>query len=338
MKGLFTMKKTVLFRIFVLVMCIIFVACDSKTIISDVENQTAQTGVAVIESPKSGEISGVNNQAVVTNDNNREINNDTENAKIKDFFNKYLISFNEAISKNDFSKVEVYYLKGSDAHISHNNFVKSLNKSGEKFEVLNIDVKEIKVDVSNPNQLNVYLFERTSYTAPNGQEKISESGFVYVLVNTGNSCMISQSKDWKEHGVNIMTENTSQENKGNIIDKSLIKVGDIVCGLTVESIDIKNGYVNDITFNGEIELSGDYEWVADGGEGGRFILTVDSASLDKMPLLKDLNNLHTIAISNTDYAKKYFTSESGSVSLILSNYSIGERQIVISADLSKVIE
>lgn len=58
------MKKTMLLRIFFLIMYIMFVACDSKTIVTDVKNQTEQTGVAVIKSPKPVEISGINNNII----------------------------------------------------------------------------------------------------------------------------------------------------------------------------------------------------------------------------------------------------------------------------------
>lgn len=132
--------------------------------------------------------------------------------------------------------------------------------------------------------------------------------------------------------------NNNEPNSSNIIDKSKVKIGDVILGLTVKSLDLSEGHLNDITFSGEIEISGTYEWVTDFGDGSAFIFTVDEASFAKLPILEGLiMNTRTIVISNTEFAKEAFTGNTGSAQIVIDNFSVGERQILLGADMIRIL-
>lgn len=134
-----------------------------------------------------------------------------------------------------------------------------------------------------------------------------------------------------------------ENHESNIIDPETVEKGQLINGLTVVNVD-KSGVdsevqINDISFSGELTLSGMYEW-GETGDGDGYVFTVDEAEimLGKLPLLKDFQDENTLLITNSEEAKQILPLTSGRATLTFSNYSIGYRQIMISADLVGVVD
>ncbi len=124
---------------------------------------------------------------------------------------------------------------------------------------------------------------------------------------------------------------------GNIIDKNTVKVGDKILDLIVKSIDIHDGYLEDISFSGNIQVIGAFEW-EETGDGKKCIVNIDNAYKSNIPILKGANNFNSIVINNNDLAQELLPQQGGKAVLLLNNYSLGERQIPVKADLERVIE
>lgn len=126
-----------------------------------------------------------------------------------------------------------------------------------------------------------------------------------------------------------------------IINPATVEIGQSIGGLTVSEIDAvgtgEDLQINDITFSGELTVTGTYEW-EDTGDGLGYIITVDEEAIQTIPLFEDFPDEKTLVLSNTEEAKKLFSSSSGNATFVITNYSIGYRQIMMSADLVKVIE
>lgn len=124
-----------------------------------------------------------------------------------------------------------------------------------------------------------------------------------------------------------------------IINPATLEVGQQIGELTVSKLDISGTdadlQINDITFSGELTLTGSYEW-GDTGDGVGYIITLDEEMLERIPLFEDLVDERSIVLSNTEEAKKILSSSSGKATFVLTNYSIGYRQIMIKADLVEV--
>lgn len=124
-----------------------------------------------------------------------------------------------------------------------------------------------------------------------------------------------------------------------VIDKEVIKVGDVLCGLKVKSLEIHDEYLNDITFEGEIEISGEYEYSEYTGDGDGYCFTMDEESTKKFPHLKDIRPDKKISLSlhNRDVAEKAFGFGSGHATVVIDEYSVGMRQIMTSAKIVRVV-
>ncbi|WP_435923528.1 hypothetical protein [Paenibacillus sp. DYY-L-2] len=124
-----------------------------------------------------------------------------------------------------------------------------------------------------------------------------------------------------------------------IINPATLEVGQQIGELTVSKLDISGTdadlQINDITFSGELTLTGSYEW-EDTGDGFGYIITLDEEMLERIPLFEDFDDERSIVLSNTEEAKKMLSSSSGKATFVLTNYSIGYRQIMIKADLVEV--
>ncbi len=120
-----------------------------------------------------------------------------------------------------------------------------------------------------------------------------------------------------------------------LVDKNSIQTGQKIGSLTVKSVDKVSEAVNDITFSGEIHVKGIYEW-CDTGDGYGCIITLDENSREIIPVFEDFANEKSIKINNTEMAKELLTKETGEAEIVIDNYSIGERQIMVSADIVRL--
>ena len=122
----------------------------------------------------------------------------------------------------------------------------------------------------------------------------------------------------------------------NVIDKTMVKVGDVYAGLTVEAVDLRNGSLTDARFTGEKELVGVSEWVDNMGDGAGYVFLVDDFYADSLPKLKGFETKNSLALTlepNSPSLPKGKTH----VKLIVDNYSIGERQIMARARLVAIV-
>ena len=122
----------------------------------------------------------------------------------------------------------------------------------------------------------------------------------------------------------------------NIIDKARVQVGDVIAGLTVASLELRNGSLVDASFTGEIELNGISEWLDNVGDGAGYVFTVDEAYADCLPIIKGLNvNRSFVLRGKAD--SQLLPKEKVRAKIIVDSYSIGERQIIRNARLVKIV-
>lgn len=125
--------------------------------------------------------------------------------------------------------------------------------------------------------------------------------------------------------------NLEQNNSNNIIQWDKVKVGDKVLGLTVKTVNVdkESQIVNDITFSGEITVSGTYEYT-DTGDGEGLIFTIAKEDVNKLPTFKNYK-INDIKINDASNLLK--GEKPGKIRIAIADYSIGERQIMASANL-----
>lgn len=122
----------------------------------------------------------------------------------------------------------------------------------------------------------------------------------------------------------------------NIIDKTRVQVGDVIAGLTVASLELRNGSLVDASFTGTIELNGISEWLDNMGDGAGYVFTADEAYADCLPIIKGLNaNRSFVLRGNAD--SQLLPKEKIRAKIIVDSYSIGERQIIRSARLVEIV-
>lgn len=121
-----------------------------------------------------------------------------------------------------------------------------------------------------------------------------------------------------------------------LIDKDTVHIGQKIGSLTVKSIEGTPDSMNDITFTGEITVKCVYE-LYDTGYGYGCVITLDQDSRKIIPVFEDFANEKNIRINNVEAVQKLLTKESGEAEIVIDNYSIGEREIMISANLVRVI-
>ena len=122
----------------------------------------------------------------------------------------------------------------------------------------------------------------------------------------------------------------------NVIDKTMVKVGDVYAGLTVEAVDRRNGSLTDARFTGEKELVGVSEWVENMGDGAGYIFLVDDFYADSLPKLKGFETKNSLTLT-LDVNSPSLPKEKSHVKIIVDNYSIGERQIMTKARLVAIV-
>lgn len=150
----------------------------------------------------------------------------------------------------------------------------------------------------------------------------------YVM-NTGTDGNIQSDES-------INTGDTESYNN-RMFTKDSIKIGQRIAGLTVKSIDRSPTSIEDVTFSGEVVLNGTYEWYdTEYYIGCSFDL--DENSIKKLPFMEGLGEVDSIRINNIDLAEKLLTQKSGQAKIVIKNYSIGEREIIASADLVKLAD
>lgn len=138
--------------------------------------------------------------------------------------------------------------------------------------------------------------------------------------------------------VNETTPDSNINNgSDNQIYKEAVKVGDTVAGLLVTDISKLGDNIDNIQFLGDIQVSGTYLW-NETGDGSACIITVDEASKKKIPVFAGMDNLNTIVLANNEITEGLLPGDDGNVEIIINNYSIGERQIMIRADLVEVVK
>jgi len=122
-----------------------------------------------------------------------------------------------------------------------------------------------------------------------------------------------------------------QNLRSNVIDKHRIQPNDKIAGLTVVSVEKGNGYLNDATFAGEIDLTGTIEWVESTGDGPGFLFRVGTPDNSKLPALGFEQEMRVIRIETSETATLQFPRAKTKGRLVIDSFSIGERQIVMRA-------
>ncbi|KGK91391.1 hypothetical protein DP73_03750 [Desulfosporosinus sp. HMP52] len=132
----------------------------------------------------------------------------------------------------------------------------------------------------------------------------------------------------KDTAVKVTRNQTS-----NVIDKNTVKVGDVIAGLTVKTID-DYGYGSvQASFSGQIELDGTYEYSENYGDGDGYVFTVSVADQMKLPYFKGDRSVTSLPILN---ASKHLTNKSGKAKVVIDNYRVNIGiQIQAIADLVK---
>jgi len=183
-----------------------------------------------------------------------------------------------------------------------------------------LDKNNIKVDFAN----RIVIFEDDEK-----QEKWEAFGGEFYKV--GDKIIVDI--DGKLFGMRRVFEG---EVENYLIDKDTVHIGQKIGPLTVKSIERISELINDITFTGEITVKGVYQWDYT-GDGYGCVITLNEDSRKTIPVFEDYANEKIILIHNTEIAEKLLPKESGEAEIVIENYSIGERQIMISADLVRVI-
>ena len=122
----------------------------------------------------------------------------------------------------------------------------------------------------------------------------------------------------------------------NVIDKTMVKVGDVYAGLAVEAVDLRNGSLTDARFTGEKELAGVSEWVDNMGDGAGYIFLVDDFYADNLPQLKGFETKRSLALTLEPNSPS-LPKKKAHVKIIVDHYSIGERQIMARARLVAIV-
>lgn len=99
--------------------------------------------------------------------------------------------------------------------------------------------------------------------------------------------------------------NTSESYNTCIIKRDSIKIGQNIAGLTVKSIEKNQNSIADLTFSGEITLTGTYEW-GETGDGNGCIFILDNNSKSKLPVLEAIGEISSIGINNSDVAENFY--------------------------------
>lgn len=125
----------------------------------------------------------------------------------------------------------------------------------------------------------------------------------------------------------------------NIVNKYLVEPGQTIAGLQVDKVSRTGSNVDDVTFQGELTVTGSFSWEdSDDGGDAACMFTLDGESLKKVPLFEHIPNDDTIRLNTTDELKQWLPAKAGKATVVIDHYSMGERQITLSADVAKVNE
>lgn len=130
-----------------------------------------------------------------------------------------------------------------------------------------------------------------------------------------------------------------QESASLYLEKSGLKEGLRAGKFTISSVEMSDGYVNDVTFSGEIELSGAYFYSEYTGDGDGYIFEVDASGLERLPVVQGVNEGRGsfLLFSNYETALDAFGYSAGEATIIIDDFSVGERQIISMARLIRVV-
>lgn len=121
--------------------------------------------------------------------------------------------------------------------------------------------------------------------------------------------------------------------QANVIDKTKVQPGDKIAGLKVASINKHNESLQDITFRGEIDLTGWVEWVENTGDGPGYLFTVSVADRYRLPSLNHSIENRVIRLQLAEGFLPELPKQKTAMLLVLDRISMGERQIEIQAKL-----
>lgn len=129
------------------------------------------------------------------------------------------------------------------------------------------------------------------------------------------------------------------------IDREKVKPGDRVGAFVVKSVERQQGFLLDVTLEGELEVDVTYEYSDFTGDGDGWILSIDARHTDALPFLDQENpeQIRSYVLSNPVQAEAAFgkgTADKparGTARVVLDTLSIGDRQIDRRARLARAL-
>ncbi len=142
------------------------------------------------------------------------------------------------------------------------------------------------------------------------------------------------------NGKKAQTVNWGASRQSNRFDKEQLQVGDRVAGLLARTVERKDAYLSKVVFFGEIEVSGSGAWSNDGHGGRAYLLTVDRAYERRLPRWDDWQQESVIRLDAGSDARVLAQLPETAIrlSVVIEDYSLGERQVLRAARLVKVRE
>ena len=127
-----------------------------------------------------------------------------------------------------------------------------------------------------------------------------------------------------------------QSLRSNVIDPERIKAGDRIAGLTVASLEKTGKSIKDVSFFGEMELTGTVKWVENTGDGAGYLFTVTAPESSKLPAIGRERETRIIAVDIKAAELFKLPPEKTKVRIVIDALSLGERQIGARAKVIKV--
>ena len=129
------------------------------------------------------------------------------------------------------------------------------------------------------------------------------------------------------------------------IDRQKAKPGDRVGTFVVKSVERQQGFLLDVTLEGELEVDVTYEYSDFTGDGDGWILSIDARHTDALPFLDGENpeQIRSYVLSHPVQAEAAFgkgTADNparGTARVVLDTLSIGARQIDRRARLARAL-
>ncbi|WP_166244105.1 hypothetical protein [Paenibacillus turpanensis] len=144
-----------------------------------------------------------------------------------------------------------------------------------------------------------------------------------------------QSKMFLFFNENFFELEKVENHQGNRVNKHLIQEGQTFNGLTVKKVERSDEAVTDITFSGEVDLTGSYQWNL---ELNQIIFQLEERSLQQLPVLDHILNENSIQLHYSDELEQKLPPPSGTATIRITNYSMGEREVTMSADVVKILK